>query len=183
MPQYRRVKLKGATIFITMVTYKRLPILAKPQSRQILRYAWNVTRKHFPFTTDAICLLPDHIHALIILPEDEWDYSIRIREIKRLFTKGYLIASGEKEGRNQSHLNKNEAAIWQRRFWDHIIRDETDYQNHFHYIHYNPIHHGLVDNVRAWQWSSFHRYVKLGIYDEEWGVNNSLEDNTSDFGE
>jgi putative transposase len=183
MPHYRRVKLKGTTVFITMVTYKRLPILANPQSRQILRYAWHVTNQHFPFTTDAICLLPNHIHTLITLPEDEWDYAIRVREIKRLFTKGYLISNSEHENRNQSRLNKKEAAVWQRRYWDHIIRDEIDYQNHFDYIHFNPVHHCLVDNVASWQWSSFHHYVRLGVYDEDWGGNNSRNDSRSHFGE
>lgn len=183
MPNYRRIKIKGAKVFITMVTYKRLSILTSPQSRQILRYAWNLTSQHFPFSTDAICLLPDHIHALISLPEHESDYSTRIREIKRLFTKGYLISNGKQEERNQSRLDKNEASVWQRRFWDHIIRDDIDYQNHFDYIHYNPIHHGLVDNVASWQWSSFHRYVRLGVYDDDWGTNYSGKGKGSDFGE
>lgn len=183
MPNYRRVKIEGATLFVTIVTYKRLPTFLNPQARQILHYAWNTTAKGLPFTTDAICLLPNHIHALITLPEHEWDYSTRIREVKRLFTKGYNTTFGKQDEQNQSRLNKKEAALWQRRFWDHVIRDEIDYQNHFDYIHYNPVHHGLVKNVASWQWSSFHRYVKLGIYDEDWGNKYSLKANSSDFGE
>ncbi|MDY6846524.1 MAG: transposase, partial [Chloroflexota bacterium] len=124
MPNYKRYKIEGSTVFITMVTFKRLPILINPNSRQILRYAWRDVSKRFPFTTDAICLLPNHIHALITLPENDWNYSIRIREIKRKFTKGYLNSVGEQEKRNQSRIDKKEAAIWQRRFWEHTIRDE-----------------------------------------------------------
>lgn len=183
MPNYRRVKIRGSTVFITIVTYKRLPILLNSQSQQILRYTWNKVAKSFPFTTDAFCLLPNHIHALINLPDNEWDYSTRIREIKRLFTKGYLKTVGEQEVRNQSRFNKKEATIWQRRFYEHIIRDDNDYQNHFDYIHYNPVHHGLVDSLALWKWSSFRRYVKQGVYDKDWGANYSLKVNSSDFGE
>jgi putative transposase len=183
MPNYRRIKINGATIFITIVTYKRMPILTDPKSRQILRYVWNTTAQRFPFFTNAICLLPNHIHTLITLPEHELDYSIRVREIKRLFTNGYHKVNGYQEEKNHSRINKKEATVWQRRFWDHIIRDESDYQNHFDYIHFNPVHHGLVGNVESWQWSSFHRYVKLGVYDKAWGKKYILNSNSPDFGE
>lgn len=182
MPNYRRVWIKGSTLFITIVTYNRMPILVNPLSREILSFAWKDVAKRYPFTTDAICLLPNHIHAQITLPEYDCDYSMRIREIKRLYTKRYIENIGEKIDRNLSHIHKKEASIWQRRFWEHTIRDEQDYQNHIDYIHYNPVKHGLVDNVSLWQWSSFHRYVKLGIYEADWGRNFS-EDKNTDFGE
>lgn len=183
MPNYRRVKLEGATVAITIVTYKRLPILLKPKSQQILRFVWTDVAKRLPFTTEAICFLPNHIHAMISLPENDWNYSIRIREIKRRFTRAYLKSFGEHEERNKSRVDKKEATIWQRRFWEHTIRDEIDYQNHFDYIHYNPVNHGFVDNVSSWEWSSFHRYVRLGVYDEDWGSNYSIKGNSSDYGE
>ena len=182
MPNYRRVWIKGSTLFITIVTYDRMPILLNPQSRKILSIAWKDVAKRYPFTTDAICLLPNHIHVLMTLPEHDCDYPMRIREIKRLYTKRYIVNIGEKIERNLSHIHKREATIWQRRFYEHTIRDEQDYQNHLDYIHYNPVKHGLVDNVSLWKWSSFHRYVKLGVYQANWGENFSEGKNT-DFGE
>ena len=182
MPNYRRVWIKGSTLFITIVTYDRKPILLNPRSRKILSIAWKSVAKRHPFTTDAICLLPNHIHALITLPEHDLNYSIRIREIKRLFTKRYIEHYGEKSQRNFSHIHKKEATIWQRRFYEHTIRDDLDYQNHFDYIHYNPAHHGLVNNVSSWKWSTFHRYVRLGVYEPNWGEN-FTEDDSTDYGE
>ena len=126
---------------------------------------------------------PDHIHTLITLPEDDVDYSLRIRDIKRLFTTEYLAIFGETTPRNRSRINKKEASVWQRRFWEHTIRDELDYQNHFDYIHYNPVKHGLVKDVSMWAWSSFHRYVSLGVYEPGWGDGFNLRNNKVDFGE
>jgi putative transposase len=169
MPEYRRVRIKGGTYFLTIVTYHRAPILIKPEVIEIFRNAWKQIEKKFPFSTDAICLLPDHFHCMITLPEHDSDYSIRIREIKRVFTKYYRSNFPEPALRDQSHRYKKEATIWQRRFWEHTIRDEHDYQNHFDYIHYNPVKHGFVDQVSSWKWSSFHRYVKSGFYELDWG--------------
>jgi putative transposase len=183
MPEYRRVRIHGATVFITFVTYDRIPILTSLTARQILGDVWRSVAKRSPFSTDAICLLPDHIHVLITLPEDDLDYSLRIREIKRLFTAEYLSTVGEIMPRNRSHMDKKEATIWQRRFWEHTIKDEQDYQNHFDYFHYNPVKHGLVKDVSLWAWSSFHRYVSLGVYDPGWGDGFAQKTNNVDFGE
>ena len=183
MPEYRRMHNQGATVFITLVTYGRSPILAKNEARQILRDVWRLISKRRPFRTDAICVLPDHIHTMITLPVNDSNYSMRIREIKRLFTMNYLRIFGEEEQRNPSRIHKKEATIWQRRFWEHTIRDERDYRNHFHYIHYNPLRHGLVKNVCDWSWSSFHRYVKLGVYDSDWGQGLDVDIDRIDYGE
>jgi putative transposase len=94
---------------------------------------------------------------------------MRWREIKRVFTRGYLQQVGAGEKRNESRIKRKEAAIWQRRFWEHTIRDEEDYSRHIDYIHYNPVKHGLVQSVSDWPWSSFHRYVKMGVYEPHWG--------------
>jgi len=126
-------------------------------------------KRRFPFTIDAICLLPDHIHCIWILPEDDANYSVHWKEIKRLFTKGYLEQIGPSGDRNPSRLSRGEAAIWQRRFWEHTIRDVEDLNRHRDYIHYNPVKHGLVPSVPSWAWSSFHRYVKMGYYAGGWG--------------
>jgi putative transposase len=183
MPNYHRPDLPGGTFFITIVTFKRMPILTNSRARRILHDSWEVVGKRFPFTTDAICLLPEHIHALITLPEDDANISIRIREIKRLFTKAYLAQFGESLPRNQSRIKKGEATVWQRRFYDHAIRDERDLETHVEYIHYNPVKHGLVDRVSDWEWSSFHRYVKDGLYLPDWGEGIIIKNDKKRFGE
>ena len=175
--------MHAATVFITIVTYDRTPILTSPTSRRILGEVWRRVAELRPFTTDAVCLLPDHIHTLITLPDRDLDYSLRIRDIKRLFTTEYLANFGETTPRNQSRISKKEATVWQRRFWEHTIRDELDYQNHFDYIHYNPVKHGLVEDVSMWAWSSFHRYVRLGVYEPGWGDGFTSRNNHVDFGE
>jgi putative transposase len=144
MPEYRRSRIEGGTYFFTIVTYNRLPILTTDTARSLLHQAWLDVRERFPFTLDAVCLLPDHIHCIWILPEDDADFSNRWKEIKRLFTKGYLQHVGTGEERNESRRSRGEAAIWQRRFWEHTIRDDQDLNRHRDYIHYNPVKHGLV---------------------------------------
>ena len=158
MPEYRRVQLKGGTFFIMIVTYNRQPTFWNSTARQLLRNAWLDVASRFPFSTIAICLLPDHIHTLIQCPETDSEYPMRIREIKRLFTIGIKQHFDLPVVQNDSRREKNEATIWQRRYWEHTIRDVDDLQNHMDYIHYNPVKHGWVKNVRDWEWSSFHRY-------------------------
>jgi putative transposase len=171
MPEYRRNKLQGGTYFFTVVTYQRRPILTGERERAILHNAIIDVQNRFPFETIAICLLPEHIHCIWQLPENDDNYSVRWKEIKRLFTKDYIAQIGSGGWRNTSHVKKNEASLWQRRFWEHTIRDEKDLNNHIDYIHYNPVKHGLVQAVFEYPWSSFHRYVKEGFYEKEWGSN------------
>ena len=183
MPEYRRIRICGSTVFITLVTFGRSHIFADKKAQEILKQVWmDVARRH-PFITDAICVLPDHIHTLLTLPEDSYNYSLRIREIKRLFTIKYLAKFDEANQRNLSRLRKKEATVWQRRFWEHTIRDEQDYQNHFDYIHYNPVKHGLVNNIADWPWSSFHRYVQSGVYEPDWGEGETICNDNNHSGE
>ncbi len=168
MPEYRRIKEDGGIYFFTVVTYQRLPILTPEPCREILHQAWQDTQNRFPFETIAVCLLPDHIHAIWKLPEGDANYSLRWREIKRLFTKTYLQNIGPGEERNESRQKRGEAAIWQRRFWEHTIIEEVDLENHIDYIHFNPIKHGYVKKASEWQWSSFKRFVQKGVYDMDW---------------
>jgi len=160
--------MEGGTFFFTVVTYHHLPILSTDTARKILHRSWMDTTKRFPFETIAICLLPDHLHCIWRLPEEDNNYSVRWKEIKRLFTKEYLREIGPGEERNISHQKRHEAAIWQRRFWEHTILDEEDLETHLDYIHYNPIKHGYVTKAVDWEWSSFNRYVEKGIYDKDW---------------
>ena len=184
MPEYRRSWVEGGTYFFTVVTYHRRPlgesprgepILTTTEARKILRSAWVDVRKRFPLRIDAVCLrplgclLPDHIHCIWVLPEGDANYAVRWKEIKRLFTRSYLDRVGPGETRNASRESRGEAAIWQRRYWEHTLRDEADLNRHRDYIHYNPVKHGLVGSVVEWPWSSFHRYVRLGYYDRGWG--------------
>ena len=168
MSQYRRYYEKGGLYFFTVVTFHRLPILTGENQRALLHDAWLSVMKQHPFETIAICLLPDHLHCIWKLPEGDSDYSTRWKEIKRRFTRGYLKQIGPGEERNASRQMQGEAAIWQRRFWEHFINDEDDLENHLDYIHYNPVKHEYVSRPMDWQWSSFGRFVKMGIYAPEW---------------
>ena len=183
MPEYRRVQLKGGIYFITVVTFERQPAFRNSIARQILRNARLDVARRFPFSTIAVCLLPDHIHTLIQCPETDADYPMRIREIKRLFTAGYKQQFGLRPASDASRRGKHEAVVWQRRYWEHTIRDENDLHAHLDYFHYNPVKHGLVENVRDWEWSSFHRYVRMGYYNEDWGSEIGGKDLKGDFGE
>jgi putative transposase len=168
MPNYLRSRVEGGTYFFTVVTYQRLPILTNGIARRILREAWARTAQWYPFETVAVCLLPDHLHCIWTLPAGDSDYSVRWNGIKGLFTKGYLREIGPGEERNESRMKRREAAIWQRRFWEHTIEDEVDFETHLDYVHYNPVKHGYVSRPIEWPWSTFRRYVNQGIYDSDW---------------
>jgi putative transposase len=168
MPNYHRFKLEGGTYFFTVVTYHRQPILTIETTRSMLRIAWEQTKNQFPFKTIAICLLPDHLHCIWQLPEADADYSKRWNMIKGLFSKQYRKEVGVSSDRNLLQVKRREAAVWQRRFWEHTICDEDDLDAHLDYIHLNPVKHGYVEKPMNWKWSSFHRYLRNGFYDRDW---------------
>lgn len=169
MPEYRRIRLAGGTIFFTVVTYDRKPILVLPESRRILRKVWKDVQTKHPFEIVAICLLPDHLHTIWKLPDDDTDYAMRWNEIKRHFTHEYLKLTREESVRNESRKKRRESTIWQRRYWAHILYDQDDLNAHIDYIHYNPMKHGFVNQVSDWPWSSFHRFLRMGVYTFDWG--------------
>ncbi len=169
MPNYRRPILCGGIFFFTVVTLKRRPFLIEPPARAALQQAFDLTRAHYPFQIDAICLLPDHIHCIWTLPEGVSDFSIRWRAVKGHFSRIYHLSGGTDADLGPSRKKRGESGFWQRRFWEHAIRDEADYRAHLDYIHYNPVKHGLVKNGIDWPWSSFHRMVNEGIYSKDWG--------------
>jgi len=117
-----------------------------------------------------MCLLPEHLHCLWTLPGSDSNYSLRWAAIKAFFSKQFLREGGHADICSSSRLSKGEVAIWQRRYWEHCIRDDADFERHFDYIHYNPVHHHLVENVHEWPWSSFHKYRVKGFYSEDWGA-------------
>jgi putative transposase len=169
MSHYRRLYVPGGLYFFTLVTYRRRPFLTDDLARFCLRAALNSARKTRPFEIVAIVLLPDHLHTIWKLPEGDADFSLRWKGVKERFTSEFLSGGGAEAPVSASRLRRGERGIWQRRFWEHAIRDELDFENHMNYVHYNPVKHGLA--ARPWQWthSSFHRYVRDGIYPADWG--------------
>jgi putative transposase len=130
----------------------------------LLRRAFRETQSRHPFTIEAIVVLPDHLHAIWSLPDGDADFATRWRLIKSSFSRG--LPTGEPV--SISRKQKGERGIWQRRYWEHALRDEADLARHVDYIHFNPVKHGHVTRVRDWRHSSFHRMVRLGIYSEDW---------------
>ncbi len=131
-----------------------------------LRAAFSREMARRPFEIEAIVILPDHLHALWQLPEGDCDYSKRWGSIKKYFSIGCRCA--EKDN-TRSRRDKRESNIWQRRFWEHTICDQRDWNNHLDYIHYNPVKHGLVAAPGEWKYSSFRKWVEKGVYTKDWG--------------
>ncbi len=128
-----------------------------------------------PFNIDAWVLLPDHLHCIWTLPDGDSDFSKRWGMIKARFTKkvgGLLVGGAHPTG---SRLKKREGLVWQRRFWEHTIRDERDFEMHCDYIHHNPVKHGLVESPDEWEYSTFSRFVKNGIYTKNWGSEKKMK--------
>jgi putative transposase len=158
--QYRRARSAGATYFFTIVTFQRQSIFHDSMAVDMLRVAFRDVMVRLPFQIDAIVVLPEHIHCLWTLPEGDADFSTRWRLIKRDFTRNCPVEY--QQARSAARLRKGEKAVWQRRFWEHQIRDEADFAYHYDYIHFNPVRHGLVERPQDWPYSSFHRAVKQG---------------------
>ncbi len=169
MSHFLRYRSAGGTYFFTVVTHERRHILTADMARGCLRRAIKQVRAKWPFSLTAIVLLPDHFHAVIELPAGDADYSLRLQKIKEHFTRQFLAAGGGEGRQTDSRRRHQERSVWQRRFWEHTVRDEDDLKRCVDYIHWNPVKHGLVARVADYAWSSFHRYVKLGEYDVDWG--------------
>jgi REP-associated tyrosine transposase len=175
MVRYRRNFVPGGTYFFTVT-------LADRRSRALvdhvaaLRNAFRTARRERPFAIDAVVILPEHLHIVITLPPGDADFSGRWRRIKGLFTRS-AAAAGATFARNR----KGEHALWQRRFWEHTIRDDGDFTRHVDYIHINPVKHGLVARVKDWPYSSFHRYVRQGLLPQDWA--GAAADGETGYGE
>jgi putative transposase len=170
MSHYRRAIQPGGTFFFTAVAFDRRPVLDRPRARSLLREAIRAAKAARPFEVVAFVLLPDHLHTLWQLPPDNGDFSTRWRQIKARFTHDLIRDGRSAEPVSPSRRRTGERDVWQRRFWEHVIRDEEDLRRHLDYIHWNPVKHGLVTRVRDWPWSTFHRYVRQGIYSADWGA-------------
>jgi len=183
MPNYRRVKIKGGTYFLTIVTYKRRKIFVSSENRQLLIDAINHVTHYHPFHLVAYCILPDHAHLLCQMPINDADYSTIVAEIKKRFSKGYSKNQGKINTAKASQVKRGESGLWQSRFWEHYIRDEVDLNRHIDYIHFNPVKHGLVSNVKDWPSSSFFDYVQKGSFEIDWGEGYNVNREKFNFGE
>ncbi|MGH8402614.1 MAG: REP-associated tyrosine transposase [Gammaproteobacteria bacterium] len=183
MPEYRRPRAKGGTFFFTVCTLERKPILTSDAMRMALRTAIRAVRTIHPFEIDAWVLLPDHLHCIWTLPENDADFGLRWAIIKQEVTRqcANVLHSGGR--RSVSGIKRREAALWQRRFWEHRIRDEADLSNHMDYLHWNPVKHGYAVRVLDWPYSTFHRFVAAGIHPEDWGGDDIGKRASGNYGE
>ncbi len=176
MVQYRRSRIPGGTYFFT-VTLRDRGAKTLVEHIDILRTAFRMTRRERPFVIDALVVLPEHLHTVWTLPAGDDDYAGRWRSIKSRFTHG-LIKTGMGLTRNA----KGEYDLWQRRYWEHTIRDERDLTRHVDYIHFNPVKHGLAKAVHEWPYSTFHRFVQQGLCSPDW-AGGGVETDDEGFGE
>jgi putative transposase len=165
---YRRASLPGATYFFTVVTERRRPIFKDNATVDLLNVAIAHVKSRHSFIDEALVVLPDHLHALWTLPEGDANFPSRWRLIKEHFTRAYVRVNAPPE-RNLSRAGKGEQAIWQRRFWEHMIRDDQDFAAHLDYIHFNPVRHGLTERASDWPHSSFSKWVDRDVYEVDWG--------------
>jgi len=174
MARYRRA-LDGTTYFFTLVAYRRRPILCDEPVRVALRTAFLQVRQRLPFHMDAIVLLPDHLHCIWRLPDGDTDFPTRWSQIKHHVAFSCRDSYGDFVTTN-AQRRRREAPIWQRKYWEHRVRDEHDMERHVDYIHYNPVKHGLASTAAAWPYSSFNRFVANGIYPADWGGSDSARE-------
>lgn len=180
---YRRLFIKGSYVFLTVVTYNRKHILI--ENIELLRKAFKNTKKNYNFETFAIIVLPDHFHVLL-KPEKINEYPKIISSVKHYFSRNLNIVGQVCPTYDCKKINNNQniypcptydrnKLIWQRRYWEHTIRDEEDLYKHLDYIHYNPVKHGFVQNVKDWEFSSFNKFVQQKNYDINWGCQEDVK--------
>ena len=166
--RYRRVMLPGGTYFFTIVTYQRRKLFSLPENVDLLMTVMEDVRRRHPFITIAQVIMPDHIHAIWELPPDDRDYPKRWRLIKTGFSK--RLPAAYDLPISASRQSKKERTIWQRRYWEHTIEDDTDLDRHIDYVHFNPVNHGLVKYPHEWKGSTFLRFVEEGYYPKDWAT-------------
>ncbi len=169
MPSYIRAFVPGGTFFFTVNLLERNRALLTDHMAE-LRTAFAFVSEQKPFVTRAYVILPDHLHCIWTLPTGDADFSSRWQAIKAYFAR--QIPQGERLSARR--LKKGEQGIWQRRFWEHMVRDENDFERHADYIHFNPVKHRHVNAVCEWPYSSFADYVKRGVYSVDWAGGESI---------
>ena len=165
MTQYRRPVVPGATWFFTVVLAERNGNRLLVDKVDKLRTAFRTVRTSHPFQIDAVVILPEHLHCIWTLPPGDSDFSTRWSLIKGNFSRA--IEKGEYL--SDSRQRRGERGVWQRRFWEHLIRDDDDFSHHADYIHWNPVKHGWARKVSEWPHSSYHSFLRRGIYEANWG--------------
>ena len=173
MSRYIRAGAAGATYFFTAALQDRSARWLVDHVA-VLRACVARTKSLHPFDIDAMVVLPEHLHALWTLPAEDGDFSQRWRLIKRDFTR-HLLLAGVLDMAARSSRRPGERNVWQRRFWEHQIRDEEDFARHLDYIHFNPVKHGWVLRARDWPYSSLHRFVRQGLLPADWGISAAVE--------
>lgn len=169
MTNYRRCHIPGASYFFTVNLSDRGGSTLVDQI-DALRLAYRQCYVERPFFSDAVVVMPDHLHAVWTLPPGDADFSTRWRLIKARFSRaiGKMGGNHPSYAKSRSQMNKGERGVWQRRFWEHTIRDETDFRQHVEYCWGNPVKHGLVARASDWPFSSMHRDMRAGRVDGEW---------------
>lgn len=168
MPEYRRWRVTGASYFFTAVTAGRRPLLTTPLGRAVMRTAFAEVRSTHTFDLWCAVLLPDHLHCIWVLPAGDDDYSTRWSILKRRFSQVWREQGGGAPLRSASQAQKREVGVWQRRFWEHVIRNDNELLAYRDYIHLNPVKHGYVRDPLDWRWSSVHRHLRNGWLDPNW---------------
>jgi putative transposase len=163
MPNYRRLWVPGGTYFFTVNLLERRRRLLVERIEALGR-AFRMARAERPYTMVALVVLPDHLHCIWTLPEGDSDFASRWHCVKSAFSRDIP----RHERRSSRRLAKGERGIWQRRYWEHVIRDERDLRNHIDYIHFNPVKHGWAQRPGDWPYSSFHRFVRDGVLPADW---------------
>jgi len=166
VPDYRRCRVAGGTYFFTVNLLERYPNDLLVRHIELLRAVVRQVRERRPFHIDAWVVLPDHLHCLWTLPPGDHDFTTRWRLIKQGFSKNLP----KDERRSAVRIKRGERGIWQRRFWEHVIRDDRDYAAHVDYCHINPYKHGYVKHLAEWPYSTFHHFVAQGIYPAGWAA-------------
>ena len=176
MSRYRRAKIEGGVFFFTVTLADRSSDLLIQQIDR-LRRVYSSAQERNPFETIAICVLPDHLHAVWEMPDGDANFSLRWSLIKAGFSRGLPLDAA----RSASKLARRERGLWQRRYWEHAIRDDRDLERHVDYVHFNPVKHGYVSKVADWPYSTFHRYVERGVLPPDWG--GDIREISGSFGE
>jgi putative transposase len=161
---YRRIWHPGGTYFFTINLLQRKGNDLLVRHIESLREADREVRAGHPFKIHAWVILPEHMHCVMELPKGDADYATRLMLIKMGFSKSLP----KTEPRSAVRVSRRERGVWQRRYWEHLIRNEADYRAHLDYLHYNPVKHGWVKQVKDWPYSTFHRWVRQGVYPLDW---------------
>lgn len=187
MSNYRRAYIPGGTFFFTLKTENNAPIFAEQKNVELLGQVFREAKRLWPFEIKAMVLLPDHLHAIWSLPAGDDEYPKRWGWLKKEFTKRYLEHGGREQSTSSSRKRYRRRGVWQRRYWEHTIEDEDDFEVHFDYVHWNPVKHKYVKCPIEWPHSSFHRWAAKGVYDRNWGCGDrepkTIWNTSRDFGE